>query len=399
MPVPSRCLCCVVLLAALAAPAALGAEADPPPPAAPPANTLTQEQIAAGWIQLFDGETTFGWEPIGRAKWAVTDGVLHSDGGKPGWLVTTSEFADFILRFEYRMRKGGLSRVCYRRNRMGEGVAPAFGSGAPKLSRKQAGFIPNVWQPAVIRAQGDIQIATLQGAKWFDSTDAKFPDPMRGFRRGTIAFAADSSAGRPVELRNICIKPLGLKPIFNGKDLSGWKVFPGKKSVFTVTKDGELSVMNGPGDLQTEKTWADFCLQLDVMTHGEGLNSGVFFRCIPGQFTQGYESQIKNAWKDGDRTKPVDYGTGGIYRRQPARKVVSDDKQWLTKTLIATGRHMAVWVHGYPVTDWTDPRPLADNPRKGCRLAAGAISLQGHDPTTNLSFRNIRIAEYPKAKR
>ena len=55
--------------------------------------------------------------------------------------------------------------------------------------------------------------------------------------------------------------------------------------------------------------------------------------------------------------------------------------------------HLATWVNGVQVADWTDNRPLADNARKGCRLEKGAISLQGHDPTTDLSFRNIRIAD------
>ena len=384
------------LVAAVAAWAALAGEGDAP--AAPKPNTLSKEQIAGGWIKLFDGETTFGWEAIGKATWSVTDGVLHSDTGKTGWLVTTSEFADFILRFEYRMPKGGLSRVSYRRNRVGEGVTPSFGAGVAKLSKKQAGFIPNIWQKVVIRVQGDLQVAMLHDAKWFDSTDAKFPEPMRQFRRGTIAFAADSSPGRKVELRGVFLKPLAMKPIFNGKNLDGWKVFPGRKSVYTVTQAGAINVMNGPGDIQTTQTWADFCLQLDVLSNGDGLNSGVFFRCIPGQFWQGYESQIKNAWKDGDRTKPVDYGTGGIYRRQPARRVVSTDKAWFTKTIVAAGRHLAVWVDGVQVSDWTDRRALDDNPRKGCRLAAGAISLQGHDPTTNLSFRNLKVAEYPKPR-
>ena len=36
-----------------------------------------------------------------------------------------------------------------------------------------------------------------------------------------------------------------------------------------------------------------------------------------------------------------------------------------------------------------------DNARNGCRLEKGPISLQGHDPTTDLSFRNLRIAELP----
>jgi len=56
---------------------------------------------------------------------------------------------------------------------------------------------------------------------------------------------------------------------------------------------------------------------------------------------------------------------------------------------------MATWVNGIQQVDWYDNRPPSDNPRTGCRREAGHISIQGHDPTTNLSFRNIRIAELP----
>ncbi len=124
------------------------------------------------------------------------------------------------------------------------------------------------------------------------------------------------------------------------------------------------------------------------------LNSGIFFRNIPGEFWQGYESQIQNAYF-GDRTKPIDYGTGAFYRRQKARKVVSDDFKWFHKTLIVAGDHMATWVNGYQVTDWTDTREPHENAREGKRLAAGTIAIQGHDPKTDLSFRDIQLGELP----
>jgi hypothetical protein len=57
---------------------------------------------------------------------------------------------------------------------------------------------------------------------------------------------------------------------------------------------------------------------------------------------------------------------------------------------------MAVWVNGYQVTDWTDTRAPDENPRRGRRLEAGTLIIQGHDPTTDLSFRNMRIAELPE---
>jgi hypothetical protein len=48
------------------------------------------------------------------------------------------------------------------------------------------------------------------------------------------------------------------------------------------------------------------------------------------------------------------------------------------------------------VADYVDTAPLGDNARKGAKVTAGPISLQGHDPTTDLSFRNIRLAELPQ---
>jgi len=62
-------------------------------------------------------------------------------------------------------------------------------------------------------------------------------------------------------------------------------------------------------------------------------------------------------------------------------------------TIVANGNHLAVWVNGYQTADYTDNRPANKSARKGSKTDKGPISLQGHDPTTDLSFRNIRIAE------
>jgi hypothetical protein len=106
----------------------------------------------------------------------------------------------------------------------------------------------------------------------------------------------------------------------------------------------------------------------------------------------GYECQIHNGFVDGDRTRPADCGTGGFFRRQDARYVVADDQEWFHLTLLADGPHMAAWVDGYQVSDWTDERPPDENPRRGLRLEPGTIMIQGHDPTTDISFRNLRLA-------
>lgn len=202
----------------------------------------------------------------------------------------------------------------------------------------------------------------------------------------------NSTPGKPRLLRDIYFRPEGTKEIFNNKDLKGWKENTAKKaSVFSVTTEGWLNVKNGPGDLQTETQYADFMLQFECISNGKHLNSGIFFRCIPGQYQQGYEAQIRNEWMGDDRTKPVDFGTGAIYRRVPARKVVSTDEEWFAMSILAQGKRISTWVNGYPVVDWLDERKESDNGRNGAKITKGAISIQGHDPTTNLSFRNMRI--------
>lgn len=78
------------------------------------------------------------------------------------------------------------------------------------------------------------------------------------------------------------------------------------------------------------------------------------------------------------------------------RKVVANDFEWFWKTIHADDNHMAVWVNGRQVNDWTDRRKPNANPRRGLRLEAGTIQFQGHDPTTDISFRDIGIAELPE---
>jgi hypothetical protein len=107
----------------------------------------------------------------------------------------------------------------------------------------------------------------------------------------------------------------------------------------------------------------------------------------------GYEIQIDNTTIGGDRAKPKNSGTGSIFRRSEARRVVSDDCQWAAVTLVAVGPHMSVWVNGHQVTDWKDERAADANPRKGVRLDAGTMMLQAHDETTDVSFAEIRAAE------
>jgi hypothetical protein len=369
-------------------------------------NSLSPQELADGWILLFDGETTYGWEAGGKADWKVADGVIAASkgDGTPSLLATTSEFGDYVLKADFRAPADTNSGIfirtplkpidpamdCYELN-----IAPRdnpFPTGSivkrQKATNAKASAVE--WNSFEVTATGGHFVVKLNSEQVVDYTD---PKPIT---RGRIGLQHNLGT---IEFRDVKLKPLGLKSIFNGKDLTGWTVekpdAKGKngKSEFSVTADGAINVKDGPGAIESEVKLGDFTLQLEAFSGGDGLNSGIFFRSIPGQHWNGYECQINNAFKDGDRTKPADCGTGGFYRRQNARRVVPSDHEWFHITLIATGNHMATWVNGLQVSDWTDPREPHENPRNGSRKEAGTLQIQGHDPTTNLSFRNLRAVE------
>jgi hypothetical protein len=384
----------------------------------PKPNTLTEKEIAEGWLLLFDGETTFGWQSPNESKWTIASGMLAPQAGKPGVLVTTTPFADYELKIDYIRRftpgddgKGGTSvqvRVNCERD----------GSPKDKTGRYELQPRGDSWASMTILVKDGTIRSVNGGGIGFKTEEKKsdVPDKKPVKQTGFLTLA-----GNGVVFRNIKVKPLGTEALFNGKDLTGWKKYTGDdkraKTEFSVSQDGNLQLKNGPGDLQTEKQFADFILQAECRSNGKHLNSGIFFRCIPGQYQNGYEAQIHNGWtekpekeveveiydpetnklktKEKVKTAAMDYGTGAIYRRIPARKQVAKDNEWFTMTVAAHGRHIATWVNGVQVVDWTDNRPPNENPRNGAKTDKGAISLQGHDPTTDLSFRNIRITELP----
>jgi hypothetical protein len=382
--------------------AGLARAADEPKP-----NTLSPGEIADGWILLFDGQSAVGWDIDGES--VVKDGWLTLGGTKKTTATPTTTFPAFEAVAEYQV--------------LGTAANVHFDSGKRDPGTTSSGIVGGAGSVLKLRAVVDPK--ERFGSEGKMRMESGRPSTFeKSFRyhdlRPVLRFEAP--AGTTLMLRSFKLRPLDLNPLFNGKDLTGWKKYTadGKrdKTEFSVTKDGYLHLKNGPGDLQSEQQFDDFVVQVECRTNGKNLNSGVFFRCIPGDYQNGYEAQIHNGFADAPKdyvvedydpktnelkfkvkvkSAAIDYGTGAIYRRVPARTHAANDDEWFTMTVAARGRHIATWVNGVQQVDWTDNRPLKDNPRNGCRLEKGPISLQGHDATTDIDFRSIRAAALPKA--
>jgi hypothetical protein len=373
----------------------------------PPAdghNRLSREELETGWIRLFDGHTLFGWQPNNATDWAVDDGVIVGSGETPGLLCTTTRWSNYEFRCDYQVADGANSGVflrtplrpqnpaadCYELNICD--THPAFKT-ASLVGRCQPMSVFTAgtdWHRFSVTVDGPRVTVKCDDQLLTEYTD----DAAQPLSSGFIGLQMNGGIAR---FRNVFLRPLGLTDLFDGKTLSGWREVPGSASTFAVN-EGTIHIRGGRGFLETERSAADFILQFEARTEGTALNSGVFFRAWPGTEaapSHGYEFQIHSGTRDGDRNRAADFGTGAIFRRQPARRVLSNDRAWFTATLVADGPRFTTWVDGVPVVDWTDERPAHENPREGLRLAAGHFSLQGHDPTTDLAFRRIRLVELP----
>lgn len=369
---------------------------------APSVEPLSPAQIADGWLRLFDGETTWGWQPRGTSEWSIDGASLRASDNGDGMLATTTEFADFELKADCWIDENTNSGIFLR--------CPTSGVITPDNSYEvniydahaqwPTGSINNLQKSRVkvasVRRWISLRI-TADGTRLIVEIDGKRTAFTSSKRHARGVIALQHRGNGTVRFRNIVLKPLNLQSLFNGKDLAGWTPLPGWPSVFSVTREGWLNIKGGRGDLQTDSKWGDFIFQSGVITNGTHLNSGIFFRANRSERWQGYEMQILNNWEGEDRGKVLDQGTGAIYNRQKARRVVSTDHEWFTATIVAHGTHLATWINGYQVADFTDTRPADEtNARSGARTAPGILSLQGHDTRTDVSFRNMKVTELPR---
>lgn len=82
------------------------------------ANTLSADEVKAGWKLLFDGKSMAGWHNFKSDKvgpgWVVKDGAFtSSDPEHAGDIVTDEKFGWFDLELDFNVAKGQNSGVMY----------------------------------------------------------------------------------------------------------------------------------------------------------------------------------------------------------------------------------------------------------------------------------------------
>lgn len=172
-----------------------------------------------------------------------------------------------------------------------------------------------------------------------------------------------------------------LKPIFNGKDLTGWKV--PATNVFWKVVDGVIVGENDPAKkgsmLWTEQAYGDFVLECEARWSGE-IDSGIMLRKPELQLQMGVSRSLKK-----DLT--CSFYTGGKEKYPEAGQAKDLEKHfkpgdWNKYRLEARGSTFTVWLNGTQIAKYTDAK----------YAEAAPIGLQIHPGLAmKVAFRNIRL--------
>lgn len=205
-------------------------------PAEEPVPETPEAERAAGFVSLFNGRDLAGWAGD-TSGYAVEDGVIAVKPGSGGNLYTDRDYADFVLRFEFKLTPGANNGIGIRTPPEGDaayvgmeiqvlddgaeiykGLKPyQYHGSIYGVVPARRGFQKPVgeWNSEEIRVQGRRITVRLNGTVIVDADIEKASTPATidgrdhpGLKRagGRIAFCGHGSR---VEFRNLRLKDLG----------------------------------------------------------------------------------------------------------------------------------------------------------------------------------------------
>lgn len=214
----------------------------------------------------------------------------------------------------------------------------------------------------------------------------------------------------------------GWVQLFNGKDLTGWKIHPnpngaikdiaekkvdgkvvaiegmvkGVKTPLWRVEDGTI-IGGGPAThLFSERgDYTDFHYRVEAKLNDKG-NSGQYFRTAFGPgFPLGYEAQLNATHGDPIKTGSLypDYRTSLTKHKDKITVMnVAPHKpnEFFTQEVIAVGPKITIIVNGKKTIEFEDPDYI---------YKKGHFALQAHDPGSIMTFRKIEVKELPSAKK
>ena len=197
------------------------------------------------------------------------------------------------------------------------------------------------------------------------------------------------------------------KPLFNGKDLTGWKhVGPGNMAV----EDGLIRTHGGMGLLYWTGCKLSNCrIRVVYKMRDFNDNSGVFIR-IPIEPREewmpvhyGYEVQIDNHPERSTPSEDEYHETGMLYSltKPLVKNAGKPGPEWNTMDITLDGPRTIVVLNGQKVTDFKEGDPVPERkfdfePQRGPRPLMGWFGLQNHSDNDIVFFKEVAIKPLKK---
>lgn len=186
------------------------------------------------------------------------------------------------------------------------------------------------------------------------------------------------------------------EPLFNGKDLTGWKEVNGT-APYTVV-DGMIvstTIVGSPNSfLATEKTYGDFIFECEVKQDVGPSNSGIMFRALSSPDylkgrVNGYQLEIDpsdRAWSGGiyDEARRGWFYPGDL---NPAAQQAYVYGQWNKLRIEAIGTSLRTWINGTAVAHVIDGL----TPAGFLALQVHNIGNKAENAGRRITWRNLRI--------
>jgi hypothetical protein len=189
----------------------------------------------------------------------------------------------------------------------------------------------------------------------------------------------------------------GWIPLFNGKDLDGWR--PSEHKDSWKVRDGVIVADGDRSHLfYTGRDFKNFELEVEALAQ-TACNSGVYFHTAyqeTGFPIKGFEVQI-NHTAGGEGTYRERKKTGSLYGLRNVYKQYIADGQWFKMHVLVRGKNVQVRLDGMLVVDYTEPTPpiIPPGAEKERYLDHGTFALQCHNPGSVARFRSVRARPLP----
>lgn len=172
------------------------------------------------------------------------------------------------------------------------------------------------------------------------------------------------------------------RPLFNGKDLTGWEPIGDAANNHWVVKDGLLVNEEHGANLKTTRAFQDFKAHFEVNCPDHA-NSGFYLR---GRYEVQLEYEPVNS-------EPPERRMGSIYGRiAPKVDLPRKPGEWETFEVTLVGRYVTVVRNGVTTIDHQEIEGITGGALDANEGEPGPFYIQG-DHTGGLKFRNITVAE------